>query len=516
MGDDLQPVASVETIELPAQLRLDAWRQLEFDHSGTRLALEYMVDARAFPWLSEHSVDVALPAGLGAAAMLLWVTRRIIRRPRTVGRTYCRRCGYDLTPPEGAILCATCHECGQRTLGRALQGRRLRPWHFALPMLFLGCVIACAGICYEGLSSMQTALAPSAWPIASIESGIRGWPLWRIKCAPSWESRCASYSLGTDGRLHGHPWIVPMHPAWRFSSDGSHLVSLEFSQRGGWIHRALIHDFAARTSRTVDFGTATDGFFQLAAVAAHGTSALVIQTLLVGAAGEADTKLLQLDLATGVLTAIASTTVPSWDGGGSPLSYSTPPMSACVSQSQAIPWALVVHDLRRLGGGARGARGGSLLIVGTAEGERRIPIPHVMGVLPTSFTCVIADDDTVVINGSLSVHVRAATFASNPKARFDVIPTDDPHTDRLVEYEIRMTATLDGGDTGTETERGTIAMLDTRPQAPPKRGSPYQYRPLAAFSPRSGICALECADGAADAPRVLRVWRLTPQLPHGQ
>ncbi len=516
MSDDLEPIASVATIELPGQVRPDSWREFEFDESGTTLVVRYWVDTRTLPWLADHSVDVALVLEIVLVMLLVWLTRRELRRPRTVGRTHCRRCGYDLTPPAGASVSPVCPECGRHTQGRVVEGRALRPWHFGPPTICLGIAIFFAPMCYSGLSSTQTAAAPTTWPIASIETNLPWWPLWRSAGRPLWKYESAVYSLSADGQLQGSSWDVSLGTESRISGDGSQIVALEFTQESEWTHRALIHDCDARTSRTIDFGTNADGFFQLASLAKDGRSALIIQTTLTGTAGESETRLLQLDLATGVLTQVASTSVPSADGRGGSSGYSTPDMSACVDGSAAISWALVAHDMQLAGSDTATTRRGSLLIVGTADGERRLELPRGRGKLWERGTCEIVDDFTVVINDSVIVDIRTGACTSKPYASFNFLQTEDPNIIRLVENEVRVIPTYEKTGSTSIRERGTLAKLDLRPLSSATATAVPPGSAGRAFSPRSGLCAVECAHASSDASWTFKVWRVNPKRSDGK
>lgn len=343
-------------------------------------------------------------------------------------------------------------------------------------------------------------MQPSAtrtWPIASIETNLPWWPLWRYHVAVPTQQRCAVYSFEEDGRLRGSSSVVSLGREARISDDGSQIVALEFYEESGWTHRALIHDCNARTSRTVDFGTNADGFYQLASLSKDGRSAIVIQATLTGAVGASEMRLLRLDLVTGALTQIASTSVPSADGRGGSSGYSTPNMSACVDGSAAISWALVAHDMQLAGSDTATTRRGSLLIVGTPEGERRIELPPGRRRFWNRGTCTIMNDFTVIIDDSVVVDIPSGTCTSAPYTRFDLLQTEDPTLVRLVENEVRVIPTYEKTGRTSIRERGTLATLDLRPHSgllsPGGRGSG------GAFSPCSGLCAVQCAHASSDA-----------------
>ncbi len=517
MRDEIEPIASIATIELPARMRPDGWKQFEFDESGTRLVVRYMVDARTFPWISNHALDIAALVGPVVALLFVWALRRTIRRPRALGRSYCRRCSYDITPTGGEAVSAICPECGRPTRGLSMQGRRLRPWQFAVPVLCLGSVIACASLCHSGLSSTATSTAQTTWPIASLESVSPSWPFWRSEVRPHWRSEGAVYSFDLNGRLQGNAWIAPLPAEWRITADGSRLVALEFASESRWNHRALIHDFDSRTTRTFDFGTAADGLFQLASVAEDGNSALVIQTRMTPVAAGRETVILRLDLATGKLTELASTTVPSTHGENATRGYSTPDMAACVNPSAAIRWALIAHGMQRPRADSATACSGSLVIVGTADGERRFETPPARGKLWENRICTVADDFTVIIDDSMSVDLRTGECASVAYASFGFNPTREPLIVRVVEYETRAIPGYEYSPTSSRRERATLGVLDLRPQSPPI-DAPVLLGPAAscAFSPRSGLCAVECSVASAQARAIFKVWRLKTQPLHGK
>lgn len=96
---------------------------------------------------------LALPAVLGS----VWWFRRTFRRPQQVGRTYCRRCNYELTNLRGEV----CPECGV-VLRPALRsaGRRRWPRLAASASIF----VAAAGLYAWKFRAVPRHVWPEDWP----------------------------------------------------------------------------------------------------------------------------------------------------------------------------------------------------------------------------------------------------------------------------------------------------------------------------------------------------------------
>lgn len=510
--DDLRPLAATGTIELPTNTLPTSLRSYEFDEAGARLTCVYVVDSRTFPWISEHLAECALSATMIALIACVLTTRRIVRRPRAARRSHCRRCLHDITPAAGSAMSALCQECGARTTRRPVVGRPLRPWHFAFALLFALCTLLCAAPVFFGLEFAKSGDSPHTWPLASIEKTIPSWPLWRHNFERSWAYRAAIHSFTDDGQPQGEPWIIPLGMLGSITGSGSRIVTMDFASAAS-TYQVTVHDCATRTSRTIDIGADADGSSQLSLGPADANSALLIQIVDTAIVGGRETRVRRLDFTTGVIDDLASTSVPSADGttGLSP-TYSAPEVSACIGSSATLAWALVAHSIQFAGrASSEDPLGKSLLIVQTADGERRFEFPRTLSLTGTRCSVRIADEFTVVVNERVIVDVRTGQHRVIPLARFEVFVTDDPHVAALREHLFWVPPAVTSPHDETEAAPKTIALLDLRPQTAGGM-SPFPLtREAGAFSPRSGLCALEFAGATPDAPAVLKVWRAKPK-----
>lgn len=122
---------------------------------------------------------------LAAAIWAVWVTWRVLRRPRKRGRVYCRSCNYEQVAPAvertvGGVVWASensrCSECGRRqrlAIGRS-RWRRL-----GVPL------VICLGLLVGGSVTLHSTLAPPApwtgvpWPTAWVGRQMGSWAVAR-------------------------------------------------------------------------------------------------------------------------------------------------------------------------------------------------------------------------------------------------------------------------------------------------------------------------------------------------
>lgn len=94
---------------------------------------------------------------LGVAAPAAWWFRRTLGRPQQVGRTYCRRCNYDLTDLAGE----RCPECGAAlSSATRMPGRRRWPRLALAGAIFL----AAAGAYAALVRTVPRLVWPERWP----------------------------------------------------------------------------------------------------------------------------------------------------------------------------------------------------------------------------------------------------------------------------------------------------------------------------------------------------------------
>ena len=92
-----------------------------WSEDGSRIFVSRTVDPRVWPLLDAARPDIgALLVVAGILAILIGVPR-IVRRPRTTGRSYCRRCNHDLNAMPGERPSSPrCPECGLPLDGRGV------------------------------------------------------------------------------------------------------------------------------------------------------------------------------------------------------------------------------------------------------------------------------------------------------------------------------------------------------------------------------------------------------------
>ena len=117
------PAAQAWSIELPdaGSTRGTSINEARWSEDGSRLFVSRTVDPRAWPLLDAARPDIgALMVVAGILAILIGAVR-MFRRPRTAGRSYCRRCNHDLNAMHGERPSALrCPECGLSLDGRGV------------------------------------------------------------------------------------------------------------------------------------------------------------------------------------------------------------------------------------------------------------------------------------------------------------------------------------------------------------------------------------------------------------
>jgi hypothetical protein len=233
---------------------------------GSRILVARTVDPRAWPLLDAARPDIGALCFLAGLLVLAVGASRILRTPRTPGRSYCRRCNHDLNAAAGVRPDPPrCPECGQALDGRGIapgvsRGRRLA--RVIVPALV---AVACGAALF--VTSIERRPAPfggprPAWPVAAA-SALGNWPWWRrttIENPEAFVLRIDVIRVDADGLLLESPALATGSRQWTARPDGSMIAWAEHSPRSGWHPRVEWFDTRRGRGGTADLGPPSCGF----------------------------------------------------------------------------------------------------------------------------------------------------------------------------------------------------------------------------------------------------------------
>ncbi|MBX3378455.1 MAG: hypothetical protein KF805_00040 [Phycisphaeraceae bacterium] len=141
-------------------------------------------------WFSWHCPTIAGSVLLATLLATVWWIRRVGKRPRQVGRMYCRVCNHQLAKPQlklnekkravWADAESKCPECGVRHKRGPVRGRlrstRLLPVLFVSPVVLFGCLLVMLAMLRF---HQRSAWGGGTWPVAGMEKVFGAWALER-------------------------------------------------------------------------------------------------------------------------------------------------------------------------------------------------------------------------------------------------------------------------------------------------------------------------------------------------
>lgn len=246
--------------------------RIRVSDDGSRLVIGSTVDLGPGAFWHVHGMDFSLAAGLSGMLWLAVLARRILRRPQVAGRSYCRRCNYDVGD---VALGGACPECGidlggraARMPGRTRTAQAVRAW----PWMLAAMAMAAAGFGHfaSRANGPSMALRTDTWPVAGLDRVSGAWPLWRpLPYRPTIGWRIDTWRVPPAGTpwadapewsvLEERPWVIP---DFTLAPDGT---------RAAWLRLGAastpsvlrVADLAARSSHEVTLSTATSGSFRI-------------------------------------------------------------------------------------------------------------------------------------------------------------------------------------------------------------------------------------------------------------
>ncbi len=246
--------------------------RFRWSDDGSRLVTGSTVDLGPGAFWHVHGMDFSLVAGLAGMLWLAVLARRILRRPQVAGRSYCRRCNYDVGD---VALGGACPECGldlggraARMPGRTRTAQAVRAW----PWMLAAMAMAAAGFGHfaSRANGPSMALRTDTWPVAGLDRVSGAWPLWRpLPYRPDIGWRMDAWRVPPAGTpwadapewsvLEERPWVIP---DFTLAPDGT---------RAAWLRLGAastpsvlrVADLTARSSHEVTLSTATSGSFRI-------------------------------------------------------------------------------------------------------------------------------------------------------------------------------------------------------------------------------------------------------------
>jgi len=246
--------------------------RVRWSDDGSRLVIGSTVDLGPGAFWHVHGMDFSLAAGLAGVLWLAVLARRIRRRPQVPGRTYCRRCNYDV----GDVAPGNpCPECGLEPGGRAarMPGRTrtmqaVRAW----PWVLAAMAMAAAGLGHfvSRANGPSVAMRTDTWPVAGLDRGPGAWPLWRplpYKPAIGWRMDVWRVPPAGTPWADAPEWSVLEERPWVFTvftlaPDGTRAAWLRVGA-GSAPSVLRVADFASRSSHEVVLNAAASGSFRI-------------------------------------------------------------------------------------------------------------------------------------------------------------------------------------------------------------------------------------------------------------
>jgi hypothetical protein len=231
-----QPVQPVFSIPLHKGIDGTTYApELEFTQKNILCMRETSDDPDLLQYVSWYAPDVAgilLPLTL---LLLIVVTRRILRTRREVGRMFCARCNYKITPPlaarkkVGSVAVqpgARCPECGtmlekrRPRIGRSTAWRLLPWWLVAVPAMLV-CLAALA------LTLEAKGTWARAWPWPGAERFMGAYAMQKrdLRNRRASAQRISQWSI-PDGKRIGREWMSEENAfmGGRVSPDGAQFL----------------------------------------------------------------------------------------------------------------------------------------------------------------------------------------------------------------------------------------------------------------------------------------------------
>lgn len=267
-------------------------------------------------WIGWHAPTIATSVLLVTLFVATWWVRRVWKRPRQVGRMYCRGCNHQLAKPQlvlnekkravWADAESKCPECGVRHKRGPVRGRlrftRMLPVVLVAPVVLIVC----------GLTMLATLRFHRAsgwgggtWPTLGMEKLFGSWALERRSSAMQVQS---TRLWRIDPRTGAAEVIGPID-TWNdgyrefVSPDGRFAVSpVEFGRR------LLVIDLTTGVRTTYPSGAESRSYFAMERFSMDGKRVFVEKTTFrdVGNLHE----LLAFESATGKFETIASVELP--------------------------------------------------------------------------------------------------------------------------------------------------------------------------------------------------------------
>ena len=246
--------------------------RIRWSEDGNRLVIGSTVDLGPGAFWHVHGMDFSLAAGLAGVLWLAVLARRILKRPQVPGRTYCRRCNYDVGDVAPGNPCPECGlEPGGRTAripGRTRTMQAVRAW----PWVLAAMAMAAAGLGHfvSRANGPSVAMRTDTWPVAGLDRVSGAWPLWRpLPYQPAIGWRMDVWRVPPAGTpwadapewsvLEERPWVIP---DFTLAPDGTRAAWLRVGA-GSTPSVLRVADFASRSSHEVTLSTATSGSFRI-------------------------------------------------------------------------------------------------------------------------------------------------------------------------------------------------------------------------------------------------------------
>ena len=276
---------NVLSIELPYADRTQSGHAVEarWSSDGSRILVARGVDPRPWPLLDAARPDLGAVLALGGAVVIVAGTARVLRRPRHVGRVYCRRCNHDLNIAPGERPSSPrCPECGlaltPRTCvtGASRGGRLARVAIPAIVAMALG-----VSIFLESIGHVPAPIGAAggpAWPVAGA-SAIGNWPWWRrttVEQPAHFKRRVDSVRIGADGlRLEGSALLAGA-ASWVPGPSGAVIAWPEHAVETGWAPRVSWFDVSLGRGGSANLDEPHVGFPSVCGWSPDGREAIAL------------------------------------------------------------------------------------------------------------------------------------------------------------------------------------------------------------------------------------------------
>lgn len=256
--------------------------EVRWSADGTRILVARTVDPRPWPLLDAARPDLGAALALGGAAVWVLGTIRVLRRPRAVGRAYCRRCNHDLNAGPGVRPSSPrCPECGRAldsraiAMGSAPAGRLARVAIPSIVAIALG-----VSVFVESIGHMPAPFGTGgpAWPIAAASS-IGKWPWWRrttIEHPAGFARRVDIVRVEQDALCLEASALIRGVSNWIPRPDGAVIAWSEHSVETGWVPRIAWSNASNGRKGSADLGAPHVGFPSVCGWSADGQEVIAL------------------------------------------------------------------------------------------------------------------------------------------------------------------------------------------------------------------------------------------------